>query len=204
MSILQKLSYQLMRRYHQGVIAWNHYIYYPSKKLYDNALGGSIITVNEITDWHCRPIFNYNVFQILYFVFLCILQNVKNRYWIISVFPAPRCKDVIYEIVCWDNKKFLTRSSFSIQSRRTFNTRNTVLYAYMNNIDVTNFINSYAASFTLDHNFTLFDLLPIMYLKGYLTMRQIVEVVRNEPTLNVMDAHTLNEITFKDNHPLIL
>lgn len=205
-SFFQKLSYQTIKNYHRCVIVWNHYVYNPIKRAYDNAMSNSIVRVYEYNEFSLqrKMIFDYNIFQILYFMMLIWFnKKSQSRYWQVTMFPAPRTKHTIYEIVCWDGRRYLTRTAFSMAMRH-IPARTTVLYAYLNNIDVTKFINKYAGSFTLDHNFTVNDILPVLFVNSFMSSRQAIEAMRSEISLNVMDANTLNEITFKDNHPLIL
>jgi hypothetical protein len=113
----------------------------------------------------------------------------------------------IYEVICYDGKKYLTRGGFDMSKRILSNKRHICLHASINDqFDMTHFINSYPTSFNEDNNINLSDIICMMLLDNSITFDDFYKLIEYDYQnfIYIVDDETLEVRTYKDNETIIL
>lgn len=204
MSIFSKWMYQCLKFYNMGIIMYEVRIKKRLIELYRNVYSNSIV---EIVKYDTRDLMK-----------TCILQNtlldmMKHVYAYNQANESYKSRNFetqhtmpIYEITCWDNRKYLTRSHFDVGERVVSRKRHICLHASMNDqLDVTDFVNQHKESFTLINHITPRDILCIYFINQCIDNDLFYKIIFDENMfMYIIDDETLEVRTFKDNQAIIL
>lgn len=208
---LNHMLYRLLRLYNDGVICYEKNVLRPWKQFHSSMYNGSIlqITYYNTFDMTKRVMYNKS-----WYAFACDMYNMLNGKSIKKkvvheglLTNQPHNILPIYEIVCWDGRRYLTRDRFDIEHRNIRQERHLCLHASLNDVyDLTPFVNAYPTSFNSENNIQLIDIMCMALLDAKITYDEFYKLLddKSDNFFYVIDDQTLEVRTFKDNDIIIL
>lgn len=114
----------------------------------------------------------------------------------------------IYEVRCWDSKRYLVRDSFDINCRKIDLHRHKYVCVFLDKIEITSFINNHVESFTESLNLNMCELIQILFLSGNIDQRDFVilcsKLMLHQIELIATNGDDLLEIVYKHSDIIIL
>ena len=204
--------YKILRLYTSTIIFYEKHVKKPVTVCYDSLYNGAITHLYSYDVGQLRKNILYTK-PLLEFPFdvWCYLKKY-NVCKVVSFNPQQNNgvvkqsgTDYIYDIVCWDGRRYLTRQAFNITKRQVYPKRHKCIHASINDIiDITKFINDYPESFTDNNRITIYDVLAILFLNGYINHDTFYKVVEQNLLLYVIDDESLEVRSFKGNEIICL
>lgn len=214
MSIFNRLFYKLLRLYNQGFIWYDVYLRRAAVNMYYKIYMNSIVQVTRYDSLGLDKdtLFRKTPHDILK-DYLCFHRYSDTSYRV-SSFSVDQKKDSlfplgippIFEVECWDGRRYFTRKDFDVHSRPLCQKRHKCIHAsIVDKIDVTDFINKHPESFVEENHIDLVDVLCMMFMDGKIRYDLFHELISDdEKFMYVIDDDTLDIRTFKDNEFIIL
>jgi hypothetical protein len=206
-----RLFYRLSRSYNECVICYEKLISKPLLCFYHTMYDKSILRVTSYNTFDITKtvLYSKSWIQTIWDAF-CQSQGkqiFKRMNYVIkaALYPFNICP--LYEIICWDGKRYLTRSDFDVSSRNLSSKRHICLHASINDTyDVTGFVNRYPTSFTIGNNIQVSDIACMLLLDDSITYDDLYKLLdsTSENYFYVVDDETLDVRTFKDNEIIVL
>lgn len=206
MSIFSKWIYQFLKLYNVGVIFYEVKIKKRLTEKYQSIYMNSIIEIakydtHQLTKEYIVQTKPYDVIK-----HALAIHKGDTSFKTNSFHPSHTNSDPLYQITCWDNKKYLTRKTYSIENRPVSGKRHICLHASINDhLDITDFINQHPESFTAENHITLLDILCIYLINNNIHYDVFHKILLDSNIyMYVIDDETLEVRTFKDNQDIIL
>lgn len=203
---MKKLAYIMLVWYSKLTICYEKYILNRLKRIYDKMHKNTIkeIVEYDFSQMSKRVLYSQPKLMVLYNFIMYFLRMPHKGYKNPTYFHPSRF--LLHEIVCWDNKKYLTYTSFDTLSRGVRPRKHKYLYGSISDkIDLTNFINQHIESFNSTTCLTLEDILYVLAIEKQISFKEFCAFMLDQTkTLYVIDDTTLEVRRFKDYELIVL
>lgn len=214
MSNFNKFVCSILKFYNYLIIVYEIQVTRQLKSLYNRIYRNSIVKIVEYDTltFNKHVLLDKRMFDIIRDCYQAVWLN-RYSYKTTSISVSccktdDSCMHIapIFEVTCWDGKKYYSRGHFDIQKRTVYGKRHKCIHASVKDVlDVTKIVNQHPESFTNDNAINIDELLSIMYMDGLISSRLFIDLLRDEDKfLYVIDDDTLDVRTFKDNEQILL
>lgn len=209
---LNSLYLRLLRIYNEGLICYEKYVVKPCNSVYDRMYKNSIISIRYLNtfDMVKRTEFAKTQTDLIRDIYLYIYGQEVQKCVKLDFHSSGQTTldegSPIYDITCWDNKRYLSRNSFNVHNRAISKRRHIVLHASINDVhDITIFVNTFPTSFTIENNIKIVDIMSILLMDKQITFDDFYKFIDGKDNfLYTIDDDTLEVRTFKDNDIIVL
>lgn len=185
------------------VIQYEKYVLNPLSRSYKQIYNGAITEVTMIDIDILDKFTVYKPSWWTHFIFMWYwwfnkeeLDKRKMKRFI----PRYTGNNIIYEIKCFDDKRYLVRGSFDISKRVISPFRHKYIHVTINDKkNITSFVNKNVESFTKEAEIDSFTLLSICFIKEIVSTSEFVMLLNSGSIyIKVINDETFEERVFKD------